>query len=31
MYSDGKHIKEIAEVLGFSKPAIYRVLEKAKP
>jgi DNA invertase Pin-like site-specific DNA recombinase len=31
MYSDGKYIKEIAEVLGVSRPTIYRVLEKAKP
>ena len=28
MYSDGKFIKEIAEVLGVSRPTIYRALEK---
>ena len=28
MYSEGKYIKDIADVLGVSRPTIYRVLEK---
>lgn len=28
MYSEGKYVKEIADVLGVSRPTIYRVLEK---
>jgi DNA invertase Pin-like site-specific DNA recombinase len=27
MYSEGKYVKEIAEVLGVSRPTIYRCLE----
>ena len=30
MYSDGKYVKEIAEVLGVSRPTIYRALELPK-
>jgi transposase-like protein len=28
MYSEGQYIKDIADVLGVSRPTIYRVLEK---
>jgi predicted DNA-binding transcriptional regulator AlpA len=28
MYAEGKYIKDIADVLGVSRPTIYRVLEK---
>ncbi len=28
MYSEGKYVKDIAEVLGVSRPTIYRVLER---
>jgi excisionase family DNA binding protein len=27
MYSEGKYVKEIADVLGVSRPTIYRVLD----
>jgi DNA invertase Pin-like site-specific DNA recombinase len=30
MYSEGNYIKDIADVLGVSRPTIYRVLEKLK-
>ncbi len=30
MYSDGKYVKEIAEVLGVSRPTVYRVLDLPK-
>lgn len=29
MYAEGKYVKEIAEVLGVSRPTIYRALEEA--
>ena len=28
MYNEGKYVKEIAEVLGVSRPTVYRVLER---
>jgi len=29
MYSDGKYVREIADVLGVSRPTVYRVLDKS--